>query len=68
MLRPESRGPNTTRLLEYLAVDLVEFPDEGPKVKGRGGPRGRPGRYYNSRSAETEAGAALLARAHLGSS
>ena len=28
VLRPESRGPNTTRLLEYPAVDLVGFPRE----------------------------------------
>ena len=40
VLRPESRGPNTTRLLEYPAVDLVGFPGECSNGEGRGRPNG----------------------------
>ena len=38
VLRPESRGPNTTRLLEYPAVDLVGFPRECSNGEDRSRP------------------------------
>ena len=47
VLRPESRGPNTTRLLEYPAVDLVDSLENVPMVKVGGGRTGLPRSGYN---------------------